>query len=316
MPKRCVSGLCNNTNEDGYSTHTWPKDAKVARKWDRFVKLDRADWKRGNPSDVLCGGHFRQPDDFISYGQWKHKFSTKLLLIKGAVPSYRKSIAMMSDDEDDVTVSKLDLGLHHVDLHAKTSTLSLSTESQAVPTLSLTTATGMTGGVSDTARTDTDHADDRLVSISINNQTTRDTATSETSPALCHTVRPTCRPTPTSKENTPCKNNQPSTHRHSSHSHGKRPRIDVDQTTSSRPTSTRADDHDDDLNTPITTKAQQLQSDTSNNSTPSVYGSKKRVRKRLRLSHAARKLDAARVSRPNSTIIIKITKIIKIIIII
>ena len=32
----------------------------------RFVKLDETNWKHGNPSDVLCGGHFRQPDDFIS----------------------------------------------------------------------------------------------------------------------------------------------------------------------------------------------------------------------------------------------------------
>ena len=42
-----------------------------------FVKRDGAwlNWKHGNPSDVLCGGHLRQPDDFISYGQWRHKFS-------------------------------------------------------------------------------------------------------------------------------------------------------------------------------------------------------------------------------------------------
>ena len=40
MPKHYVSGLCNNTNENGYSTDTWPKDSKVARKWDRFVELD------------------------------------------------------------------------------------------------------------------------------------------------------------------------------------------------------------------------------------------------------------------------------------
>ena len=75
MPKHCVSGLCNKTNKDGYSTDTWPKYSKVARKWDRFVKLDEANGNHGNPSDVLCGGHFRQPDDFISYDHWRHQFS-------------------------------------------------------------------------------------------------------------------------------------------------------------------------------------------------------------------------------------------------
>ena len=43
MPKRCVSGLCNNTNE--YVTALIHDiDSQIARKWDRFVKLDRANW--------------------------------------------------------------------------------------------------------------------------------------------------------------------------------------------------------------------------------------------------------------------------------
>ena len=67
MPKRCVSGVYNNTNEDGYSTDKWPKDSEVAHKWDRFVKLDRINWKPGYPSDVLCGSHFRQHDDHSDF---------------------------------------------------------------------------------------------------------------------------------------------------------------------------------------------------------------------------------------------------------
>ena len=39
MPKRCVSGLCNNTNEDVTALIHGKKDSQIARKWDRFVKL-------------------------------------------------------------------------------------------------------------------------------------------------------------------------------------------------------------------------------------------------------------------------------------
>ena len=46
--------MCKNTNEDGYSTDTWPKDSKVVHNlWDRFLKLVRANWKHGNPR-VFC----------------------------------------------------------------------------------------------------------------------------------------------------------------------------------------------------------------------------------------------------------------------
>ena len=87
MPKRCVSGLCNNTYEDvTVLTDTWPKDSQIARMWDRFVKLDRANWKHGDPAYVLCGVHFRQPNDFLSYGQWTHKFSFHSRPTQGKCP--------------------------------------------------------------------------------------------------------------------------------------------------------------------------------------------------------------------------------------
>ena len=70
MPKHIISGLCKNTNEDVTALINGQKILKVARKWHRFVKLDRVNWKHGDASDVLCGGHFRQPDDFIFYGQF------------------------------------------------------------------------------------------------------------------------------------------------------------------------------------------------------------------------------------------------------
>ena len=84
MPKRCVSGLCNNTNEDVTALIHGQKIPKS--QWDRFVKLDRANWKHGNPAYVLCGVHFRQLNDFISYGQWRHKFSFHSRPTQGKCP--------------------------------------------------------------------------------------------------------------------------------------------------------------------------------------------------------------------------------------
>ena len=90
MPGRgrtCVIGGCSNSNYDGVSVHFWPKNEKLAHKWDRFARIKRADWTKGKPGvSTICGSHFT-PGDYDGYGQWKAGLSSRLMLRKDAVPS-------------------------------------------------------------------------------------------------------------------------------------------------------------------------------------------------------------------------------------
>nr|XP_061827102.1 THAP domain-containing protein 10-like [Nerophis lumbriciformis] len=55
--RRCVVGGCNNTNRDGFKLHQWPKDAKVARNWTKFVQNTRV-WGKPTKWSVVCSAHF------------------------------------------------------------------------------------------------------------------------------------------------------------------------------------------------------------------------------------------------------------------
>ncbi|XP_061748783.1 uncharacterized protein LOC133546947 isoform X6 [Nerophis ophidion] len=57
MPRRCVVGGCNNTNREGFKLHHWPKDAKVARNWTKFVQNTRV-WGKPTKWSVVCSAHF------------------------------------------------------------------------------------------------------------------------------------------------------------------------------------------------------------------------------------------------------------------
>ena len=71
---------------DGFVTHVWLKNKKIARKWDRFMKVKRADWSEGKPGiSAICQELFT-PADYNSYGHWKAGLA-KLILKKDAVPS-------------------------------------------------------------------------------------------------------------------------------------------------------------------------------------------------------------------------------------
>ena len=87
MPRVCIIGGCSSTHSDGVNLHFWPKNEKLARKWDRFARIKRADWTKGKPgSSTICGLHFT-PSDYDGYGQWKAGLSSRLVLRKDAVPS-------------------------------------------------------------------------------------------------------------------------------------------------------------------------------------------------------------------------------------
>jgi hypothetical protein len=50
---RCVAANCGNTNADGVSLHTFPKDPTLLKKWSDFVKL-----KRGLGLDLQSIRHY------------------------------------------------------------------------------------------------------------------------------------------------------------------------------------------------------------------------------------------------------------------
>ncbi|XP_035987078.1 THAP domain-containing protein 10 isoform X1 [Fundulus heteroclitus] len=92
MPTRCVLGGCSVAYKPSagqkVSLHTWPKDQKVRKKWDKFVKETRKDWIAGNDKSVLCNSHFTS-EDFEGYLQWSMGFKRKLELKPGAVPTIK-----------------------------------------------------------------------------------------------------------------------------------------------------------------------------------------------------------------------------------
>ena len=47
----CVAEKCGNTNADGVSLHTFPKDPTLLKKWSDFVKLKRGAWP--GPTEYL-----------------------------------------------------------------------------------------------------------------------------------------------------------------------------------------------------------------------------------------------------------------------
>ncbi|XP_061766941.1 polycomb group RING finger protein 6 isoform X3 [Nerophis ophidion] len=57
MPRQCVVGGCKNTNRDGFKLHQWPKDAKVARNWTKFVQNTRV-WVKATKWSLVCSAHF------------------------------------------------------------------------------------------------------------------------------------------------------------------------------------------------------------------------------------------------------------------
>ncbi|XP_070567634.1 uncharacterized protein [Ptychodera flava] len=102
MVKRCVVGGCSNSSLEGrYSFHTFPTNRLLRLKWDKFVKLTRKDWKTGNTGNVICGAHFRVPDDFDGHAQWKAGYKSRLDLKPGVVPSI-KSISQATCSDCDL----------------------------------------------------------------------------------------------------------------------------------------------------------------------------------------------------------------------
>ena len=99
----CVAGgpnkvSCTNCSyTEGISMHIFPKDEIVRRKWTRFVKKHRLDFKAKSLS-ALCSAHF-EPSCFerntsISLGNDKPSKALRRFLIKGAVPTVDTVVPM------------------------------------------------------------------------------------------------------------------------------------------------------------------------------------------------------------------------------
>nr|XP_022319003.1 uncharacterized protein LOC111121842 isoform X2 [Crassostrea virginica] len=74
---RCVAANCGNTNTDGVSMHTFPKDAALRKEWTDFVKLKSGAWVGPTEYSALCSAHFSA--DCYSFIQ---RFETERMGIK------------------------------------------------------------------------------------------------------------------------------------------------------------------------------------------------------------------------------------------
>ena len=94
----CVAGGPNkvscksNSYTDGISTHYFPKNEAVRRKWTRFVQRHRKDFVPSKKS-CLCSAHFdkscyeNRPIPFSDLADMKQPPTFKRYLIKGSVPT-------------------------------------------------------------------------------------------------------------------------------------------------------------------------------------------------------------------------------------
>ena len=89
MVKRCVVGGSSNSNRDGVSVHRYLKDPILRQKCDAFVRLTRKHWKSGTQTSIICGAHFKAPDDFVEWHMYQAGYKKRLDLLSGAVPSIR-----------------------------------------------------------------------------------------------------------------------------------------------------------------------------------------------------------------------------------
>jgi len=69
---RCVAANCGNTNADGFSMHSFPKDQALRRRWTDFVKIKRANWDGLTGFSALYSFHFT-PERF----QFRYRFEVE-----------------------------------------------------------------------------------------------------------------------------------------------------------------------------------------------------------------------------------------------
>ena len=55
---RCVAANCGNTNADGVSLHTFPKDPTLLKKMERFCETKKGAWPGPTEYSALCSIHF------------------------------------------------------------------------------------------------------------------------------------------------------------------------------------------------------------------------------------------------------------------
>ena len=107
MPKRCVAYGCGNTNKDGVSLFTFPRDVSL-KKWEDQVKRTRDKWSGPTQYSFLCSCHFTtecfKPDSAIAASVGLKK---TVRLKPDAVPSiFKRPHKQSVSHDDDGTSSK------------------------------------------------------------------------------------------------------------------------------------------------------------------------------------------------------------------
>lgn len=92
---RCVAARCGNTNADGVSLHTFPRNPSLRKQWSDFVRVKRADWNGPSEYSAICSTHFK-PECF----PFRHRFEMeqtgkkpkKVNLNDDAVPTIHSTV--------------------------------------------------------------------------------------------------------------------------------------------------------------------------------------------------------------------------------
>lgn len=100
--KRCIAALCSNTNSDGVSLFTFPKDDSLATAWNREVKRTRADWVTHTKHSVICSEHFERKcfeEGPMRRAEMGIPTARPLVLKKDAIPTIFKRPSSSSSNE-------------------------------------------------------------------------------------------------------------------------------------------------------------------------------------------------------------------------
>lgn len=87
MPFNCIVYGCSLAAKEGERTlFGFPKDAKSASAWSKFVCRTRKDWKAPTSSSKICSEHFKK-EDLANRYEFEMKLVKWLRLVPGAVPT-------------------------------------------------------------------------------------------------------------------------------------------------------------------------------------------------------------------------------------
>lgn len=97
----CAVGGCSSKQSDGYTLHTFPKDAKLRQAWTKFVTVCRANFGPafGTPNkySAICQLHFTE-DCYPAHISLMSSFGMKSrrFLKSGSIPTIQKPVVSVT----------------------------------------------------------------------------------------------------------------------------------------------------------------------------------------------------------------------------